>query len=194
MPSKLLTTMSIGTACVLALAFAHMPAPVAAADSAEDGRFVWHDLLTRDVNGAKRFYGELLGWSFEDTTRGDRPYIIASAAGIPVAGIVDVSSIADAGSQWLSFMAVTSVDKATALAQSDGGKILVQPRDLPSARVAVVADAQGALLGLAQLRRTIPAPEQPTPNHFFWQDYLARDSARALEFYRRLAVGRASAV
>jgi predicted enzyme related to lactoylglutathione lyase len=84
-------------------------------------------------------------------------------------------------------MAVTDVDKAVALAQSDGGKALVEPRDLPRARVAVVADSQGALLGLAQVRRTIPAPAQPTPNHFFWQEYLARDAARALEFYKRLA-------
>jgi hypothetical protein len=29
------------------------------------GKFVWFDLLTDDVSGAKRFYGELFNWKFE---------------------------------------------------------------------------------------------------------------------------------
>jgi predicted enzyme related to lactoylglutathione lyase len=189
MIAKLLTATSIGTMCVLAVAFgiANAPAPAAAADPVEPGRFVWHDLLTTDVNAAKRFYGDLFGWRFEDTKRGDRPYVIARLASGPVAGLVDVSGIADAGPQWLSFMAVVNIDKTIAAAQADGAKILVQPRDLPLARAAVVADPQGAPLGLAQLRGSIPDPVQPTAGHFFWQEYLARDAAKALEFYKRLA-------
>ena len=176
MTLRLFTATSLGTACVLVVAFglANAPAPAAAADPVEPGSFVWHDLLTKDVAGARRFYGELLGWRFEDTKRGDRPYVIARAGAAPVAGIVDVSGIADAGTQWLSFMAVASVDTTVALFQSGGGKVLVQPRDLPLARVAIVADPQGAPLGLAQMRRDIPGATQPTATHFFWQEYLAR--------------------
>ena len=98
MTLKLFTATSLGTACVLvAFGLANAPAPAAAADPVEPGSFVWHDLLTRDVAGARRFYGELLGWRFEDTKRGDRPYVIARAGAAPVGGIVDVSGIADAG-------------------------------------------------------------------------------------------------
>ncbi len=148
---------------------------------------MWHDLLTKDVAVAKRFYGELLGWRFEDSKRGDRPYVIVRAGAAAVAGMVDVSALADAGAQWLSFMAVADVDKTVALVQSGGGKVLAQPRDLPLARAAVVADPQGAPLGLAQLRQNAPGPAQPTASHFFWQEYLARDAGQALEFYRRVA-------
>ena len=190
MTIKLFTTTSLSTLCVLAVAFgfANAPATVAAADPpVEPGSFVWHDLLTKDVAGARRFYGELLGWRFEDTKRGDRPYVIARSGATAVAGIVDVSGIADAGTQWLSFMAVANVDAAVALFQSGGGKVLVQPRDLPLARAAVVADPQGAPLGLAQLRRDVPNPAQPTASHFFWQEYLARDAGQALDFYKKVA-------
>ena len=190
MTIKLFTTTSLSTLCVLAVAFgfANAPAPVAAADPpVEPGSFVWHDLLTKDVAGARRFYGELLGWRFEDTKRGDRPYVVARSGATAVAGIVDVSDIADAGTQWLSFMAVANVDAAVALFQSGGGKVLVQPRDLPLARAAVVADPQGAPLGLAQLRRDVPNPAQPTASHFFWQEYLARDAGQALDFYKKVA-------
>jgi len=181
-----------GTALLLLLVSAAsgaLTAPVAsaAADSVESGRFVWRDLMTRDVAAAERFYGELLGWRFEHTTRGDRPYVVARSGDQPVAGIVDVSAMPNAGAQWLSFMSVPDVDKAMASVRSDGGKVLVEPRTLAMARVAVVADAQGAPVGLAQLRRAVPDDPQPARGRFFWQEYLARDATQALGFYKRLA-------
>ena len=170
-----------------AIGAANAQAPPAAADAVEPGRFVWRDLMTKDVAAAKRFYGELFGWRFENARRGDRPYVLARSASTPIAGIVDVSGMADAGSQWLSYMSVSNVDKSVALVQAERGKVLVEPRDLPIARVAVVTDPEGAPLGLAQLRRSAPDPSQPSQHHFFWQEYLARDAEQALAFYKRLA-------
>ena len=170
-----------------ALAAALAPASVDAADPVEPGRFVWHDLLTKDVSAARRFYGELFGWRFEDTKRGDRPYVLARSAGALVAGIVDVSANANAGPQWLSYMAVADLDKTVAQVRSDGGTVLVEPRNFPIARAAVIADPQGAPLGLAQVRRSIPDPASPAQSEFFWDEYLARNAGQALDFYRRLA-------
>ena len=188
MSARLLTSVSIAAATAAVLAVATATRPVLAADPIEPGRFVWHDLMARDVGAARRFYGELLGWRFEDTQRGDRPYVLASSPAGRVAGIVDISALPRAGQQWLSFMAVADVDKSVAQVQSDGGKVLVEPRDLDGiGRAAVVADPQGAPLGLAALLRNPPDPQLPTPNHFFWQEYLARDAAQALDFYKRLA-------
>ena len=70
-PRRLFPAISISAAFVLAavLTVTTEP-PSAAAQSVEAGRFVWRDLLTRDVSAAKRFYEELFGWRFEDTTRG----------------------------------------------------------------------------------------------------------------------------
>jgi uncharacterized protein len=161
--------------------------PAAAADAVEPGRFVWRDLMTKDVAAAKQFYGELFQWRFENARRGDRPYVLARSSTLPVAGIVDISGNADAGSQWLSYMSVSDVDKSVAFVQAERGKVLVEPRDLPIARVAVVTDPEGAPLGLAQLRRSAPDPSEPSPHHFFWQEYLARDAEQALAFYKLLA-------
>ena len=184
-----LAAATIGTAGLLAaLGLLGAPAPAAAIDPIESGRFVWHDLMSKDVNAAKRFYGALFGWRFEDTKRGDRAYVLARLGSEPVAGIVDVSSLPNAGAQWLSFMAIADVDKTVAQVQSDGGQILVEPRELPSiARAAVIADPQGAPLGLAQLRRNVADPTLPRANHFFWQEYLAKDAVKGLEFYKRVA-------
>ena len=35
------------------------------------GTFSWSDLQTDDLDGAKRFYGDLLGWSYADIPIGD---------------------------------------------------------------------------------------------------------------------------
>src|SRR5262245_31754872 len=107
-----LTATSISTAIVLAaLSLFSAPPSLAAVDPVEQGRFVWYDLMSKDVSAAKRFYSSLFGWRFEDTRRGDRPYALARLGNDPVAGIVDVSSIPEAGAQWLSFMEVADVDK-----------------------------------------------------------------------------------
>ena len=161
--------------------------PRAAADAADTGRFVWRDLMTTDVDAAKRFYSGLFGWRFENTKRGDRPYVLARIGDEAVAGMVDVSAIAGAGPQWISFMAVSDVDQATRMVKDSGGTVLLEPREVPTvARAAVIADPQGAPLGLAQLHRTMPDPDERKPQRFFWQEYLARDAAAALGFYRRL--------
>ena len=48
---------------------------------------VWHDLLTPNPAGAREFYGELLGWTFEDVGSG---YTLARHEGRLVAGIAKV--------------------------------------------------------------------------------------------------------
>lgn len=181
--------LSLIAAAVLVAAFGVARAPVSAADSdqPEPGRFVWRDLMTRDVAAVQRFYGELLGWQFEQTRRGSRPYIVARLGGTPVAGIVDVTSMSDAGSQWISYLAVADINASVEVVKGEGGRVLAEPRDLPLARAAVVTDPQGAPLGLAQLRRPVPDPAQPVTGTFFWQEYLARDVTEALAFYKRLA-------
>ena len=30
------------------------------------GSFIWYELITPDVGGAKRFYGDLIGWTAQD--------------------------------------------------------------------------------------------------------------------------------
>jgi predicted enzyme related to lactoylglutathione lyase len=176
-------------AVTCAIAVANAQGNAAASDGVEPGRFVWRDLLTKDVAAARRFYGELFGWRFENTKRGDRPYVLARSGSMPIAGIVDISDMAEAGSQWLSFLSVADVDKSVALVQAERGKVLIEPRDLPLARVAIVTDPQGAPIGLAKFRRGVPEPDPSklSQNEFFWQEYLARDAAQALAFYKRLA-------
>jgi uncharacterized protein len=167
------------------------PTAVATAPpSALTGKFVWHDLVTEDPEACRRFYGALLGWEFEDTRRGDRPYILARAGGRYVAGIVAVPPDASQElSQWLGYMSVPDVDAAAAKVTQAGGRALVAPREVGSiGRAAVVLDPQGAPVGLLRLAAGDPADEaSPILGRFFWMEYLAKEPDAALSFYKDLA-------
>ena len=52
------------------------------------GVFYWNELMTRDVERAKSFYGDTIGWTFAPNAMPDgRTYWVASQADRPVAGI-----------------------------------------------------------------------------------------------------------
>jgi predicted enzyme related to lactoylglutathione lyase len=163
------------------------PAGAATASGHHPGKFVWQDLVTPDPAACRRFYGALLEWDFQDTTRLGHPYAVARFGDRPVAGIVVDPDPGEDPALWLSYVSVENVDQAVELVSESGGRTLYEPIDLEVARVAVVADPQGAALGLARLAESDP-PDRPQPSrgHFFWMEYLAEDAAAAVDFYSGL--------
>jgi predicted enzyme related to lactoylglutathione lyase len=189
--SKAALTLVAGSALLVACSSRTATAPPAGAASGpgyHPGKFVWQDLVTRDPAAARRFYGALLDWTFQDTTRNGRPYAVARVGGEPVAGIIANPDPTDEPALWLSYLSVPNVDEAVAQVTAAGGQTLYAPRDLADiARVAVVADPQGAALGLLRLRNGDP-DDGPSPErgHVFWMEYVAADAAAALDFYSTL--------
>lgn len=151
------------------------------------GAFVWYDLVTTDSASAREFYGKLLGWTFSDTDRNGRPYVIAHSGGRAIGGIVAIEPGAEAGSQWISYFVVDDVERVARDAVDAGGRLLVPPTKVASGRAAVVTDPQGAPVGFGSVKLPIPVVSSAPVGQFFWTDYLATDSAAALRFYERVA-------
>ena len=116
------------------------------------GDFSWSELLTDDVDDAKRFYAELLGWTTEDHSMAEcaGSYTILRTDGRPVGGIMKMPPQVPAGTppHWGTYVTVDDVDAVAAKVQELGGKILVPPSDSPDARFCVFQDPQGAVLSL----------------------------------------------
>jgi predicted enzyme related to lactoylglutathione lyase len=155
------------------------------------GKFVWHDLVTDDPGKARRFYGGLLGWEFEQTTHplgGD--YTLISLDGQYVGGMVSLADPVGADySRWLPYLSVADVDAAVRLTESAGGTAVVAPLELGNVgRAAAVADPQGAVVGL--LRSRVGDPDDSVPpaeGRVVWDELLAADEATAARFYGSLA-------
>ena len=50
------------------------------------GRFVWYELMTTDIEGAKAFYADVLRWDVQNVAPGT-PYTLFSAGGVTVSGL-----------------------------------------------------------------------------------------------------------
>lgn len=114
------------------------------------GTFVWNELLTRDVDGAKAFYESIVGWTFRPAPLPGGTYWIAEGAGRPVAGIMEMppEMPASVPAHWFAYLEVDNVDARLALAAGQGGRIVRPSVDVPDVgRIGFVEDATGAKLG-----------------------------------------------
>ena len=114
------------------------------------GMFSWSELTTSNLDGAKKFYSELLGWTLNDMETGQGPYTVISAGDRQVGGMMKPPP--QAGGMppaWTPYITVDDVDSCSAQAETLGGKILVPPTDIPDVgRFAVIQDPQGAFINL----------------------------------------------
>lgn len=165
-----------------------------AGSAARPGRFIWYELMTTDQDRAIAFYTSVVGWTaadYENPDMGDFRYTIVSAGEHGVGGIMELTDQMRAGGAlpgWIGYIEVADVDaKAEAIAKA-GGRILMEPGDIPGVgRFALVADPGGApFYLLASLPRDDipPAPDPATPGLVSWHElYSGSGEKAAFDFY-----------
>jgi predicted enzyme related to lactoylglutathione lyase len=112
------------------------------------GVFVWDELVTSDVEGAKRFYGEVFGWTPEEMGEEYGGYVIFKSGDAQVAGVMQRR---DSSTQplWIPYVGTSDVDATLEKAKGLGASLHIEPMDIPAVgRIAVLGDPQGAAFGL----------------------------------------------
>src|SRR4051812_29661137 len=122
------------------------------------GTFSWADLGTSDADGAKVFYGGLLGWEFEDMPIPDSPpYSMATIGGRPGAALYGKRD-EQAPPAWPSSGPGEEADAPAARAAELGGTVISEPFDVMEAgRMAVLQDPTGAVFAVWHPRASIGA-------------------------------------
>lgn len=122
----------------------------------EPGSFCWNELFTRDPDGSGAFYTNVFDWKSERANFGGTDYTTFMIESRPVAGMLEIQpEWGETPPMWMVYFTVADCDAAVKIVSSSGGQVFVPPKDLPGiGRFAVVADPQGASLGLL-------APAQP---------------------------------
>jgi uncharacterized protein len=119
--------------------------------SSQHGHFHWNELLTADVERAKRFYKDTIGWTFEPMPMGDgATYWIAKVGDQPVGGIfpTDRPEFQGVPEGWMSYLAVDDVDARTKKAVAAGATLMRPIFDVPSVgRIAILTEPGGAGVG-----------------------------------------------
>ncbi len=158
-----------------------------------DHRFVWYDLLTTDLDAAKAFYGEVVGFDQVPSGLPGPRYDLLSAGGVNVGGALQLTAeMTGMGAKpgWLGHIGVDDIDAALAKLTALGGAVYRGKTEIPGiGHFAVVADPQGASFHLFQ-----PGPDRPpapaipagTAGKVGWRELMTSDWEKAWAFYEAL--------
>jgi predicted enzyme related to lactoylglutathione lyase len=188
----------VGALLITACATINIDLPAVTDSPAGDrqpGKIIWRDLLTHDPEGSQRFYSELFGWQFESVGAAsgfssNSAYTLIRHNGKLIGGMIDTVALNGKNdiSQWVVLMSVDDIDAAAAKFSTAGGEVITPPTDLQRrGKLAVVGDAEGALLGLLQTRDGDPADRKPEVGEFLWDELWTTDVDRATAFYEDVA-------
>ena len=148
-------------------------------------RFVWHDLNTKDIEGSKRFYGEVFSWRFDASDNG--PYHHIQAGDQMIGGMRQMGADEHQPTSWLGYVVVDDVAATVAKITAASGKVYVPPQTLPNVGTfAVTADPTGAVFSpwkSARAGEDGEKQEMPKPFTFVWDELLTTDPAAAAKFY-----------
>lgn len=114
------------------------------------GIFHWNELMTRDPEGAKSFYGDTVGWDFEAWQMEESTYWVCKMGDMPVGGVFDMNGPEFEGipPHWFSYLEVDNVDERVERATRAGAEIMRPLFDVPGVgRIAIIKDPTGAAIG-----------------------------------------------
>jgi predicted enzyme related to lactoylglutathione lyase len=114
----------------------------------------WNELHTRNLEGAKGFYGRVFGWGAKSNDMpGHGEYVEWQNDGRTVAGSMAIGPQmpAQMPSHWLVYFAVADTDATASKAQELGATAMVPPTDIPQGRFALLNDPQGAAFGIIKM-------------------------------------------
>ena len=152
-----------------------------------DGAPCWADLNTPDLAGAQRFYGDLLGWTFDEGGPEMGHYSMARKHGKTVAGIAPKQPNMDMPTVWSVYLKSGDVEDTARRISAAGGKLLMPPMDIADqGRMLLAFDPTGAAFGVWQPGVHTGAQLFDEPGAMCWHEVNTRDGAAADAFYRDL--------
>lgn len=156
-------------------------------ESAPVGAPCWADLWTGDVEGSRRFYSQLFGWTALEPSSEFGGYWMFERDGAPTAGGMGSMGDVAADNTWKPYFSTDDIDSTLKRAEAAGADVIggaMPVADLGAQ--AVLTDPTGATFGLWQPGtfagfRVVGEPAAPS-----WFELHTRDHATAVAFYREL--------
>lgn len=159
------------------------------------GQFSWVDLMTPDVDEAKRFYGALFGWTGDQVPNdeGGR-YTMFHLGDVSVAGMggmTDDMKKAGVRSHWNSYVTVEDADATAARARELGAELQMPAFDIQVdgalvGRMTILIDPEGARISIWQPGNHAGSGLANVPGTFCWNELCSRNVDGAVRFYEGL--------
>ncbi|MFJ4837265.1 VOC family protein [Streptomyces sp. NPDC088746] len=150
-----------------------------------EGTPCWADGTFGDLEGAKRFYGELLGWTYTASMPEYGGYTQAHVDGRAVAALSPPVPGQEAPNAWCLYLASPDAAATTAKIREHGGQVLVEPMQVGDFGTMVLAtDPGGAAFGVWQAGTHEGFQARVVPGAFAWAEIYTREPAKADSFFR----------
>ena len=118
------------------------------------GAMCWNELMTREPEKARDFYGKLFGWEFNKDERG---YIMILNNGRPNGGILGMDESYAMPSAWQTYFSVADIDSAIDRVKANGGSIHIGKTEAPGVgHFAMIGDPTGSVCTVIQMKEPQP--------------------------------------
>lgn len=114
------------------------------------GDFCWHELMTPNVEQAKKFYSHLFGWKAEDQDMGGFIYTIFKQGEKGVAGMLQTPpDKKDVPPHWMNYVCVDDIDATIEKAKALGATIVEDKTKAGDyGYLAIIRDPTGAYFAI----------------------------------------------
>ncbi|MFD7407156.1 VOC family protein [Streptomyces sp. NPDC059866] len=150
-----------------------------------EGMPCWADAMFTDVEGAKTFYGEVLGWTFGETSSEYGNYTQAYVNGKAVAAVVPPMPGQEEQPQWCLYFASPDAAATAGRIRDNGGELVMDPMQVGDfGTMCLARDPGGVVFGVWQAgsHEGFEAPMEQ-PGAFCWAEVFTRDPEKSDAFF-----------
>ncbi|MFJ1969814.1 VOC family protein [Streptomyces sp. NPDC087903] len=150
-----------------------------------EGTPCWADAMFSDVEGAKSFYGGVLGWTFGESSSEYGNYTQAYVDGKAVAAVVPPMPGQEGQSQWCLYFASPDAAATAGTIRDKGGEVLMEPMQVGDfGTMCLARDPSGVVFGVWQagVHEGFEAPPEQ-PGAFCWAEVFTREPEKSDAFF-----------
>ena len=150
-----------------------------------EGTPCWADAMFSDVEGAKSFYGDVLGWTFGESSSEYGNYTQAYKDGKAVAAIVPPmpGQEGEGQSAWCLYFASPDAAATAQKIRDNGGTVLMEPMQVGEfGTMTLASEPSGAVFGVWQAGTHEGFDAVSVPGAYAWAEVFTREPEKADPF------------
>jgi len=152
----------------------------------QQGKLIWADLYTSDVEASLNFYTKTFGWTVKKFGANNERYHLLYSADKAVAGVLARSAQRNKTEKalWIGSFATENVQTTVTRAANNNAVIILKPHDFALyGKRAVIADPQGGIVALLDINNHEKA-QQKMGYKWNWAQLFSVNPSNAASFYQ----------
>ncbi|MFI8951616.1 VOC family protein [Streptomyces sp. NPDC053750] len=149
-----------------------------------EGAPCWADAMFGDLEGAKRFYGDVLGWTFGESSSEYGNYTQCYADGKAVAAVVPPIPGQEDQAQWCLYFASRDAAATAERIREAGGEVVMEPMEVGDfGTMCLARDPSGVVFGVWQGGTHEGFEAMAEPGAYCWAEVFTREPEKSDAFF-----------